>query len=408
MPTRDDLYGAFALLEGRAPTSCDVAMQRPSLTRRIALPAAAAATVTAVAVGVPVALNHQSAQHNGAQPAGSNPASAPASTRPALTPASGPADFGSGIPAPAPGAATDLRLSFTVNHVPGYTVDGDGVNRTYQHAWINDNPQRGMGGELYVFYRDGYVPQDALNGRPTTVNGHPGFLGTATPPYADGTHDNADGAAVPVNSIAWQYAPHSWALLVLHTLKAQSRLDGDLLKLARAVRPGQQELTVPFRLTDLPPGLVAEGTDHNADSLYPNQIGLGDGRPGTPGTESRVGPPGYDGSALDVSVFKADSRPDKPFPYCTIGHGSDEDDQAVPFDVPNGGAGCAYYKNGNVTWIAERLGGNGSYAMTVAVDRKHEGRYTVSQLRRIVDGMHLAPQIDDPSTWFDATTVMPH
>jgi hypothetical protein len=240
------------------------------------------------------------------------------------------------------------------------------------------------------------------------VNGHPAYIGTAIPPYADGTHDDADGAAVPVNSIAWQYAPHSWALLVLHALKGRSRPDGDLLELARAVRPGQQELTVPFRLTDLPPGLVAEGTAHNDDSLYANQIGLSDGRPGTPGTESRLGPPGYDGSALDVSVFKADSRPDKPFPNCTIGHGIDEDDQAVPFHVPNGGAGCAYYKNGNVTWIAERLGGNGSYAMTVAVDRKHEGRYTVTQLRQIVDGMHLAPQIDDPSTWFDANTVMPH
>src|SRR5207244_3483324 len=45
MPTRDDLYGAFALLEGRAPTRCDIPMQQPSLTRRIALPAAAAATV---------------------------------------------------------------------------------------------------------------------------------------------------------------------------------------------------------------------------------------------------------------------------------------------------------------------------------------------------------------------------
>jgi len=405
MPTRDDLYGAFALLEDHAPAGRDIPMRTPSLTRRVALPAAAAATVTAVAVGVPIALSHQPT-HRGDPSAASTHASAPATT-PISRPAARPSDFGSGIPAPAPGAPTDLRLSFTVNHVAGYTVDGDEVNRTYQHAWINENPQRGMGGELYLFYRDGYVPQDALDGRPTTVNGHPGFLGTAIPPYADGTHDAAAAVAVPVNSIAWQYAPHSWALLVLHTLKGRSRLDGDLLELARAVRPGQQELTVPFRLTDLPPGLVAEGTAHNDDSLYANQMGLSDGRPGMPGTESRIGPPGYDGSALDVSVFKADSQPDKPFPYCTIGHGSDEDDQAVPFDVPNGGAGCAYYKNGNVTWIAERLGGNGSYAMTVAVDRKHEGRYTVTQLRQIVAGMHLAPQIDDPSTWFDANTVMP-
>jgi hypothetical protein len=401
MSTRNDLYGAFALLEERAPISCEPTAPGPSLTRRLALPAAAAATVTAVAVGVPVVLSHRSAHHSG------SPASSTRPTTPVTSAGPGPTGFGPGIPAPAPRVATELRLSFTVDHVPGFTVAGDEVNRTYQHAVIRGSQEQG--GELYLFYRDGYVPHDALDGRRVSVNGQPGYLGNAYPPYADGTHDDLAGrGATPVNSIAWQYAPHSWALLRLDTFKGLSHSDSDLLKLARAVRPGRQDLAVPFRLTYLPPGLSADGAVHSDDSLFPNQIGLSDGRPGTPGTESLIGPPGYEGPALDVSVFKAESQPDKPFPHCSVSPGVDQDDQAVPFDVPNGGAGCAYYKNGNVTWITERKGGNGSYGMTVTVDRNHLGRYTVAQLHQIVDGMQLAPDIDDPGTWFDATTVVPH
>lgn len=409
MSTRDDLYGAFALLEQRAPTSCEVPMRAPSLTRRVALPAAAAATVTAVAVGVPVALRHQTA-HRSSTPAASTHASAP-SHRPAPRTVG----FAAGIPAPAPGAPTDLRLAFTVDPVPGFTVRGDEVTRTYQHATIN--AQHGVvradgsdGGELYVFYRDGYVPADALDGRPVTVNGRPGYLGNAVPPYPDGSHDapTSPGAG-PVDSIAWQYAPHSWALLRLDTFMRKSSPAADLLKLASALRPGRQEVTVPFRLTRLPAGLTADGAEHSDDSRFPNVIGLADGRTGAPGTETKLSPPGYDGPAITVSVFKNVTLPDKPFPRCSVDDGNEPpDDQAVPFDVPGGGAGCTYYRHGAVTWIALRKGGNGSYGMTVQVDRNHYGRYTDTQLRQIIDGMQFAPEIDDPGTWFDATTALPH
>jgi hypothetical protein len=406
MSTRDDLYGAFALLEERAPTVCEVPMRAPSLTRRIALPAAAAATVTAVAVGVPVALRHEPA-HRSSSPA--------ASTAAPHRPVSQSAAFGSGIPAPVPGAATELRLAFTVNPVPGFTVRGDEVTRTYQHATIN--AQQGVvradgshGGELYVFYRNGYVPEDALGGRRVDVNGRPGYLGNAYPPYADGSHDDVAGDGhVPVNSIAWQYAPNSWALLTLDTVKGKSSSDADLLTLASALRPARQELTMPFRLTYLPAGLTADGAEHSDESLFPNEIGLRDDRAGAPGTETKLSPPGYDGPAMTVSVFKTVTSPDKPFPHCSVDAGAEPpNDQVVPFDVPGGGVGCTYYRHGAVTAISLRQGGNGSYAMTIAVDRDHYGRYSQAQLRKIIDGMRFALDIDDASTWFDATSALPH
>jgi hypothetical protein len=401
MPTQDDLYGAFALLEARAPVSCDIPLPVPARTRlhRFVLPAAAAATVTAVAVGVPAALSHSPAHRSGTLTPPTH------TSAPATTPSSRPAGFTQGIPAPT--GATRLRLSFTVDQTAGYVVRGDEVNRTYQHATIY--PVGATSGDLYLFYRGGYVPSDALHGRRVDVNGRPGYLGTAYPPYSDGTHDDAAGTpsddAVPLASITWQYAPRSWALLSLDTAqRASTRLDDQLLKLARAVRPGRQELAVPFRLRYLPPGLTADGAIQADDPMYANSIGLADGRAGTPGTVSRIAPPGYDGPALSVAVFKAVSAPRKPFPYCSVDDGYA--DRATPFPVP-AGAGCAYYKHGAVTWIAVRQGGNGSYGMTVKVDPNHYGRYSEAQLREIVDGMVLAPKLDDPATWFDATTAVP-
>ena len=386
MSDYDDLYGAFTLLEERAPITCDVPPRAQDARRRLRrlMPLAAVAAVAAVAVTVALVIRYTGSE----SPTRTAPAAA---STPPTQPLDNLGDSGT-LSRPAPGQPVRLTTNFIVAPVAGYTVTPVETNRVYQHGSIrvdaleaNHNQNVAGGGDLYVFYENGYVPREAKQGQSITVNGHPGYLGQAYRPMPQGGYD---GTAV--DTLAWQYVPGGWAMVTMDDAAvfqaAHTSERTELLKLARAVQGSTgAPLAVPFSMTYLPADLYPDGAQSSTGKPLLGQIGLGDGAPGSTADKYHIG------SALTVTVSEG-------FPVCGP---SNAGTSATPFA---GGAGCVYEVDGKVSGVG--VGADG-HELAVSVDVNHFGRYSAATLRKILDHITLAPNPDDPGTWFDATTAVP-
>lgn len=173
----------------------------------------------------------------------------------------------------------------------------------------------------------------------------------------------------PLPSVAWEYAPDSWA--VVQATTPATRELSRLLLVANAVRPGETSaLRLPLRLGYLPAGLTARSASQNLVEVYGTTVTLADAADPERAT------------SLNIQVW-ADNTP------------KEQADGAQPITV--GGRPGTLYPDG----AAQIVLGTRSIVIGLGGPRgSHE------ELMRVLAGVRWAPDVTDPSTWFDATTLV--
>jgi len=256
--------------------------------------------------------------------------------------------------------AVPLRIGFTV---PGYPVALTTVNAKYQEV--------GFDGETVRVYAAGaFNPATMQGGKRVNVNGHAGYFGRLRVPEP--------GLMPDLRVLAWPYAPDAWALVAgWEPNSSDTQQLADSLTVAKALRVGgSTPLKVPFRLGYLPAG------------LSPTSAGA------TPESPVNEGVITFNDDKLTVTVNRQGL--DDAVPHCS-GNG------AVAVTV-RGHHGCFRDDNGVGDGRRLQLEIPGGW-LTVQVPRSHT--YSDAVLKRIAASATFAT-LDQPATWFDADSAVPH
>jgi len=265
-------------------------------------------------------------------------------------------------PAAAP-PGIPLHRTFTL---PGYSTEFTTVTAEYQDVDLS-GPAFAVGGTVRVYGPGAFNPATIQHGTPVDVNGHRGYygkLGHLEP-----------GLLVSGTVVAWPYAADAWALVTLKIPSGPARLT-DEVKVAEAVRIGPAALKVPFRLGYLPSGLAPTAAQTE---------------PRSPVNEGVIT---FNDDKLTVTVNRQGL--DDAVPHCS---GND----AVAVTV-RGHHGCFRDDNGVGDGRRLQLEIPGGW-LTVQVPRSHT--YSDAVLKRIAASATFA-ELDQPGTWFDADTALPH
>jgi hypothetical protein len=158
----------------------------------------------------------------------------------------------SGLTTPlvAPQSPLDVsELGFHIEAAPDLGVTDDwAIDRDRQSAGVQvlGGDSNGMELQVEVYYegRPLKLPRTGTR-EPVTVNGVPGT-------YIEIAHGWAHGA-----TLAWEYAPDSWAAVKAGWIESElpSDLRSKMLTAAEAVRPGGEALRVPVRVGTMPASL---------------------------------------------------------------------------------------------------------------------------------------------------------
>ena len=273
-----------------------------------------------------------------------------------------------------------------------FSYQASSTSTMTQNAGILDAQGHIVGGvSIYATTAD--HPEIPKNAERLDVNGRTAYR--AVPIGALATGPN--GAIPAPASVIWQDVSGEWVSVDpgagLGTNGGQELTASQVLAIARAVQiapvaaDGSQTLTPPepvkelAKFTYIPAGyvLTQAGPDGTGGGLtQPDDpaaflsIGITVVRP-SDGSDGRVGtdPPAADDQRVTHGAF--------------IGTYS-----------PKQGLGVS---NGNV---------NVSIASVVAVNGKSAVSFSLDELLKILDGMTLASNLSDQSTWFDAAEAFPH
>lgn len=262
-----------------------------------------------------------------------------------------------------PPAAAPLRVGFTV---PGYSIDSITVTAEYQDVNLN-GPAFATGGTVRVYEPGAFSPANIQHGTPVDVNGQRGYYGKLD-------HLEPD-LLVSGTVVAWPYAADAWALVTLKIPGGAARRT-DELKVARALHVGATPLKVPFRLAYLPAELV------------PTSIRT---TPRSPINEAVIT---FNSDKVTVTVNRQGL--DDAVPHCSS-------NDAVAVTV-HGHHGCFRDDDGLGDGRRLQLEIPGGW-LTVQVPKSH--LYSDADLKRIAAAASFAT-IDQPTTWFDAETALPH
>jgi len=263
------------------------------------------------------------------------------------------------LPAGVPPAAVPMRFSFTIDPAAGYTEIGTTILDGLQVINLTDGQE---GRTLHVFAPGRFDPTAAMKGARLDVNGQPGY-------FVDLSQQQG---GVVGYSVVWEYAPTAWA--VVGSTQELPEVRQPELAVAKAVHFVARPLRVPFRMGYLPPGLVVTRGYEQSGSL-PEERELS-----------------FSDAARDDVLRVNVGRDGDWFAHCTrvvvhgypgcFGHPDPASDQerALRLKVPGG-------------WLT--------------IDR-FSADYSDAELRKIAGSMTLAPNVNDPSTWFAGDTAVPH
>lgn len=386
MQTTTDLREALAELADHAPHECDVPLTthppigpaRRHRRVRAVVPAAVAAVAVAAVVSVSaVAAHHVKRGHD----------SQPAATRPRPTP---PATTSATI------EPTSPRSTFAVGAVPGYDVWRTTVDRRYQAIELGST---GVSATVTIFEAGVYSPSLAERGQPVTVNGHRGYyanIGQSPLTFPP----EPDNQPLTSKSVVWEYAPDAWAVSQLEA--SNSGLAGhdvraDELRIAEAVHATPpQPLRLPFRLGYRPSTAVlkAAGSVLPANGNWAGTLGFDDST--SPVAGRVVGE-----TKCTVWVGPIDPRDQSPT--------STKGLTPIVIDGHHGYLVAATGEPGKIDRLelfydnAELIirGDNASLGSTALI-------YSKAELVNLAKHVTLASDLSNPSTWFDATTALPH
>ncbi len=393
MRTEDDLRAAFTALAAAAPSSTDLLPRlshaEPPPRRRRTVPVlTTAAAVLAIGIAVPIAVTRTDPRPSTMQP-GRQP--------------------GCSV------AAAD-RVFFRVDPVPGANLEhSHGVSCLSRGAYLLD-AGGGLMGTLQVWRPGAFDPTEVRRGRPVTIAGHRGYIGTFTvptglrPQAGPGTPtsspepapDRSTAALAPLHGLAWEYAPDAWATInEAARVGRQDRFLPLALKVAAAVHAGDPvPLLVPLRLSYLPAGLVSTNIGASRPDLaaeFGAAADFGFTRNGTGGCGAvqRCGAP------LDVSAEYSSDTSLRGVPGRPIRIG-DHEGRLVPAVIPDrDGRDRPAPGRPPQVWVLV-----GHWRIMVTVNQADLG-LTTDDLIRIAAGATPAASQTDRSTWFDARSALP-
>ena len=352
MRTDEDLKAAFTTLADRAPTPDQVGFEIPGEPRRrrpARLPVLVSVTATVVAaVAVPVVLGRGTAE--------------------------------------APVQANDTwHYSFDVDLPAGFVIVDRLILRDFQHALVT-GPQTAFC-EVSVFAPGAFdssgIPPGSTE---VTVRGRPGYFGTFG--YKARSQPGDPGSPSP--RIAWRYDADSWAVVGCSGdpgLGGTRELEQTI---ANGVLIERSPFTVPFRIGHLPARFITESADYSPPSAgrQPDTMpgvnthaGVHLARAGDPYGRSK-------GHSIPISFRRG--------PWSTAPSGS----RAI---TVNDRPAWIHTDDNNVTTVVVRGSG---YEVAVISPNDVVG-VDEQEVLRIAEGLVLAADPLDESTWFDGTVAIP-
>jgi hypothetical protein len=150
-----------------------------------------------------------------------------------------------------------FAYSFRLDATPGFGVESRQVEPTRQTiVYDQDRPANAIAGqpdviEAVVYAKGAFDPTTVRTGTPLTINGKAGYYGLALAHVRDASGRDST-ARVP--SVAWPYAPNSWAVVSGVTPACRDRAHE--LAIARTVHPAAgSPPRIAFHVGYLPAGL---------------------------------------------------------------------------------------------------------------------------------------------------------
>jgi hypothetical protein len=290
------------------------------------------------------------------------------------TPSSSSDHAGSGIDS-RPSAAL-LDYGMRLDPVPpGYTIASRNLTATASRVVFDAARTDGTAGgtadvvEVVVYLAGAFDATSVRTGTAVSVDGVDGWYGPASGHVVNGS--GVDGDAI-APSVAWEYAPGSWA--VVTGTAAQFQSQAVELAIAGTVHPTSGEpVRLPFRLDHAPSGLSATHVGTRIDSP-PVSASVGFGSPTAVTVDAMYVP----GQPVDTALADGERRTIAGHPAAMMtlsGAGSNDGHRLVI--VWN-------------DWI---------------VDVSGVGSVTTEELITTAEGLTLADK-DDPATWFPATDAL--
>lgn len=326
MRTPTDIRDAFETFADRAPSEVTLLLDDPAPTRhRGWRPVAAAVVAVAAVVALVAALAVTFAPHRRATPAGVPPARVP------------------------------MRFSFTIDPAAGYEFIFSHIQASMQGATFKDGSDEGT---VHVYEPGAFGRAEAMKGTKIHVNGHDGYF--------------ADRGSISGNSIAWQYAPDAWAVVMEKDYAPAAKALSAELAFAKALRFTARPLQVPFKMGYLPPGLaLTSGSEQSGSLPAVRQLSFSNAaRDDVLRATFVPGGQCFGGTRVVVHGYRG-----------CLGRPEDATDgqRALRLLIPGG---------------------------SLTVDR-FSSDYSDAELRKIAESITLAT-IGQPATWFDADAAVPH
>ncbi len=228
-----------------------------------------------------------------------------------------------GKPVAAPVAVPPFTFTFGAYAAGAFKVDRpEEVTLTYQQAAITTSYRDKAGttegayvGSLTVYQPGVKPPAVFTEGTKVTVHGRPGFADKRLQDAVVGTA-TVNSMNIMANTLAWQYAPDSWA--VINSLIDDPRFvhlrlgAADERALAEKFRLGRpSQARIPFRASYLPAGWAVvkiDGRDLAGDDTMPITVVFGPVSKATAHQIRQDNDPS-DGSAVEIDLVRNQNPP---------------------------------------------------------------------------------------------------
>jgi hypothetical protein len=290
-----------------------------------------------------------------------------------------------------------LSFAATVGPLAGYRIANQYVMLDREVTELARTDGRKVyGGEVVSYLPGRYDSSAVLHGRLVAVNGHRGYFADASSNSAQVDHVSAPRTP----TLAWEFAPNQWATVqgfgpspktAVKTKSAHPSALSDAaddvfaaqLSIARAVDTTvRTPLLLSFRVGYLPAGLLRGG----GDSIAPVQ-----------GKNWRA-------TVFFVNQRQAAGRDPDPARPAFYLEAVRQDEWKAPESLPRGAARLTVgghpavfepgTRSGNQAVLTVYFGGA---RVTIA------GSFSRTQLVKVAKSITLASNVNDASTWFDAT-----
>jgi hypothetical protein len=297
---------------------------------------------------------------------------------PTNTPATKPASPAVTTTAPAPRVLAGLQWTIGVDVPSGYQLHERAYTPHYQSISLlklGATDSTGCcGSQVFVtLYEPGaYDAAGVTSGQSVLVGNAKGWFGKRPSGSFDGM--------VPVSNdslptLSWQYAPNAWAIARGNAPSTQQLKQ--LLIIASSIHPStSSSISTPLRLSYLPPGLNPVRIYQDLTQAYGTTFDFTDGKPGADRTTD-----------LDVQVW-SDAGP--------------HEDLTGSTSITAGGrSGHLLDPHGYGQSAEFPLG---THSVVIGLDGP---TVTAAQFQQVLSGLQWSSDPTDPSTWFDARTMLP-